>query len=340
MSASGSVDVSIIVVSYNTRELTLAALSSVHAQMSGSTYEIIVVDNNSSDGSADAIAAHHSRPRLIRSTGNLGFARANNLAAIEARGEYLLLLNPDTVVLDHAIDKLVAFARQHPEAGIWGGRTLFGDGSLNPSSCWGRMTPWNLFCRASGLTGVFPSFEFTNGESYGAWRRDSVREVDIVSGCFFLIRRQLWDRLGGFDPIYFMYGEEADLCLRARSFGARPMLTPEATIIHYGGASEPARTPKMVRLLAAKATLIDRHFSPATRALGLFLHKLWPMSRWFALGNLAPLLGSERTCHHARTWREIWLDRAEWQNGYRAASQAASASVSVPPFMNRQPNAT
>lgn len=338
MRSKKPLDVSILVVSYNTRAMTLAALDSVVAQTREASYELVVVDNASDDGSADAIADHPSKPRLIRSRDNLGFARANNLAARHAEGEYLLLLNPDTVVLDHAIDRLVAFARKRPDAGIWGGRTLFADHALNASSCWGRMTPWNLFCRASGLTGVFPRSEIFNGEAYGGWRRDCIRRVDIVSGCFFLIKRQLWERLEGFDPLFFMYGEEADLCLRARRFGARPLLTPDATIIHYGGASERARTAKMVKLLAAKASLIERHFSPGTRRLGLLLHKLWPMSRWFFLANMAPILGSQRLCTAARTWQEIWNEREKWQHGYPAARRGTSTPGASEPAFDHQPH--
>ena len=209
---------------------------------------------------------------LLAETANHGFAGANNLAARRARGEYLLLLNPDTLVLDGAVDRLLAFARANPRAGIWGGRTLYGDRSLNPASCWGRMTLWNLFCRASGLTGVFPRSELFNSEAYGGWDRGSERAVDIVTGCFLMIRRETWEALGGFDPAFFMYGEEADLCLRARALGAAPRVTPEAEIVHYGGAADTVRADKMVRLLSGKISLIDRHFPAWQRPLarGLF----------------------------------------------------------------------
>lgn len=311
-----AIDVSILVVSYETREMTLAALDSVVRETKDVSYELIVVDNASRDGSAEAIGQAFPEARLIASKENLGFARGNNLAAESARGEYLLLLNPDTLVLDGAIDKLVAFAKARPKAQIWGGRTVFLDGSLNPSSCWRRITLWNLFCRASGLTGVFPKSALFNSEAYGGWRRDSVREVDIVSGCFLLTRRDLWRRLGGFDPHFFMYGEEADLCLRAKALGARPAVTPQARIVHYGGASERTRTGKMVKLLAAKATLIERHFPAASSSMGLMLLAAWPLSRWVALSALARATGKARHAEAALTWGEIWTRRAEWMRGW------------------------
>ena len=288
---SAPIDVSIIVVSYNTLALTRAALDSVVAQTHVARYEVIAVDNASADGSAGMIASHPIGADLIRLDENIGFARANTLAARRARGRYILLLNPDTVVLESAIDRLVAFADCHPEARIWGGRTYFADGSLNPSSCWKRMTVWNLICRATGLTGLFPRIGAFNSEAYGGWARHHPRHVDIVSGCFLLIDRPLWSALGGFDPIYFMYGEEADLCLRARALGANPLITPSAQIVHYGGASEPARAGKMVRLLAAKETLIERHWNPLLVPLGQALLAAWPLTRMLALSTAAAITG-------------------------------------------------
>lgn len=321
MRASAPVDVSILVVSYNTHAMTAAALDSVLAETKSTSYEIIAVDNASGDGSAAMLQRHPAQPHVIALSDNIGFARANNLAAKSARGRYLLLLNPDTIVRDSAIDKLVRFAILFPKARIWGGRTLFADKSLNPSSCWGRMTVWNLFCRASGLTALFPRSEWFNGEAYGGWSRNTIRDVDIVSGCFFLIEKELWDGLGGFDPLFFMYGEEADLCLRARAFSANPTITPAATIIHYGGASERARSDKMVRLLAAKASLISRHWPSSTAPLGRALLAAWPASRAVATTLYGALTGNAAAQQNAKIWREIWARRSDWRQGYSAPQQ-------------------
>lgn len=318
MSEQSPVDVSILVVSYNTRDLTDAAIASVVAETHGLTYEIIAVDNASADGSVDMLRGHAANVRLIALDTNIGFARANNLAAAHATGRYILLLNPDTLIRENAIAELVAFARANPDAKIWGGRTLYGDGSLNPSSCWQRMTPWNLFCRATGLTAIFPKSERCNGEAYGGWDRSDVRGVDIVSGCFFLIERELWNILKGFDPLFFMYGEEADLCLRATRLGARPMVTPAATIVHYGGASERVRTDKLVRLLAAKSSLVSRHWSAQTRLLGRALNAAWPLSRLIATGIVAAFRPTAEHRDSADAWRQVWRRRQEWINGYRA----------------------
>jgi len=303
---------SIVIVSYNTREIALACVRSVFEQTTRTPFELLVIDNASADGSADAVEAEfEGRLRLMRSADNLGFARANNEAAKDARGELLLLLNPDTVVLDAAIEKLLAFAEAHPDAGIWGGRTLFPDRSLNPTSCWNRMTPWSVFCQATGLSKAFPRVPLLNPEAVAAWWTGGPRRVDIVSGCFFLIRRDLWDRLGGFDPSFFMYGEEADLCLRARALGARPMVTPDAVIIHLGGASERVRADKLVRLLKAKAMLVRRHVGgPAWLSVGLLA--LWSWSRAFAWAIEARVSPSPARRAAASAWTETWRRRREW----------------------------
>ena len=314
--SSQTPDFSVIVISYNTRDMTLACLASIYAQTTGD-FEVVVVDNASTDGSAEAIRAGFPQVRLIAESVNHGFAAAHHVAVPQCRAPWLLLLNPDTVVLDGALDRLMAFRRARPGAGIWGGRTVFADGSLNPTSCWRRQTLWSLFCRASGLAVVFSGSALFNPEAYVGWARDSEREVDIVTGCLFLIARETWDRLGGFDPVFVMYGEEADLCLRARALGLRPAVTPEATIIHYGGASESVWTDKLVRILRAKAELAKRHFAPGTRGLGLVLNAARPASRLLVLSVLAALTRRPRFRDAASTWRDVWGRRAEWYDGFR-----------------------
>jgi GT2 family glycosyltransferase len=307
--------VSVIVVSYNTREMTLDCLRSVAAETDPGLFELIVVDNASSDGSAAAIAALPG-VALTALGENIGFAAANNLAAGLARGDYLLLLNPDTVVLDRGIERLLDFAECRPDAGIWGGQTRFADGALNPASCWGRMTLWSLLCSATGFSALFRRSALFNPEGYGGWGRDAEREVDIVSGCFFLIRRELWNALGGFDLRFFMYAEEADLCQRAAARGARPRMTPEARIIHYGGASEPVRAPKTVRLLRGKATLLHKHWRPLPRRIGLALFDAMVLSRLGGYGLAAALTGRAAYRGRRDEWREVWRARPLWRAGY------------------------
>ena len=325
---NGNLDVTIIIVSYNTREMTVECIQSIVTQTTFIHYEVIVVDNGSTDRSAEAIRTNFPDVKLIASLENLGFAGANNLAAVHARGRRLLLLNPDTVVLDHAIDRLHEFAVSNPKCRIWGGRTVFPDGSLNPQSCWRRPTLWSYFCSATGLSRLKGSSLF-NPEGYGGWKRDTVRAVDIVVGCFFLIDKDLWEELHGFDSVFFMYGEEADLCLRARKVGARPTITPTATIIHYGGASEPDRVDKLIKLLAAKTTLIKRHWSPLSASAGRLLLLMGSLIRLVIFGIFYSLLGRADFQHNAQTWREVWRSRDRWIDGWSDIGTTASGDTSI-----------
>lgn len=303
-------DVTIIMVSYNTRDLTLRAIETLLASAGDVAFRLIVWDNASADGSADAIAAAYPQVELHRSHANIGFARANNAVAKMAESEFLLLLNPDTETHSGAVENLLAFARRNPQAGIVGGRTVFPDGSLNKASCWNRQTPWSLFCAALGLSHTFQNSRLFNPEEIGGWQRDSVREVDIVVGCFFLLRASLWHELGGFRERYFMYGEEADMCLRARKLGYRPMITPDAQIMHLVGASTAKREDKIVRLFKAKVTLIRDHWSNALQPVGIGL--LWLR---VALRMAALTLRPKRLAHHA-AWEAVWRQRKEWLRGY------------------------
>ncbi|WP_018294785.1 glycosyltransferase family 2 protein [Mariprofundus ferrooxydans] len=304
-------ELSIIIVSYNTKELTLACLKSVFEETEGVDFEVIVLDNNSSDFSAEAIASEYPQVQLIANKENLGFAGGNNLAAMDASGEFLLLLNPDTIILNAAIQNLLSFAKDNIHAKIWGGRTLFGDKSLNPSSCWRETYLWEIFCRSFMLSSLFPNSHVFNTGSYGGWDRSAVRQVDIVSGCFFMLKRDLWEKLGGFSPEFFMYGEEADLCLRAaKLYGAKPMVTPDATIIHYGGASEKLRADKMVRLLNAKRLLIKKHWPVWKYKLGMLIYPLYPMNRALVFR----VLGLIKKKYNAESsdWLDVWHRRKEW----------------------------
>jgi N-acetylglucosaminyl-diphospho-decaprenol L-rhamnosyltransferase len=306
-------DLTVIVVSYNTVTLTLEALRTLHATTLHTSFRCVVFDNASSDGSADAIAREFPQVELVRSDENLGFARANNLVAAAAETEWLLLLNPDTEAHEGAIDNLMAFAREHPEAGIWGGRTVFPDGSLNIASCWGQITPWSAFCSAVGLRAAFPKSAIFNPEAYGSWQRDSVRHVDIVTGCFLLIRRQLWNELGGFDERYYMYGEEADLCLRAKTLGWRPMITPDSEIMHIVGASSRKVARRVAMVAKARTTLIRDHWPSLLVPLGIFLMWLWGALRWLGTRPLT-IFGKQRDT--AQMWSDVWSTRHDWLKGF------------------------
>ncbi len=310
------VELSVLVVSYQTKDWTLAALRSLLAETRQVSMEVLVWDNASSDGSAETIAREFPQLSLFAEGENLGFGAANNALAERARGRRLLLLNPDTVVLDGAVDALWAFAERTPTARLWGGRTQFEDGRLNPSSCWGAPTPWSALCLGLGLARAFPRSAWFHPEGLGPWQRDSEREVPIVSGCFLMIDRDLWQELGGFHPDFFMYGEDADLCLRAQAHGARPRITPAAQIVHYGGASERGvRAGKMVRLFTAKAQLFRKFWGPWAARFGLWTLDLWVWVRRAGFG-VARLVG-RGSPESRRVWKEIAAQKSAWHSAWK-----------------------
>lgn len=301
-------DVSIIIVSYNTKKLTLECIESIYKQILNIDFEIIVVDNASSDGSADAIEKKYSKINLIRSKENLGFARANNMAAEQSTGAYLLLLNSDTVVLEGAVQKLFSFAEVREDAGIFGGSTFFADGSRNPSSCWSKPTLWSISCIALGLTSLFRKTKLFNPESFIWWDWSESREVDIISGCFLLIRKNIWDKLSGFSPDFFMYGEDSDLCLRAWNSGSKCVVFPNAKIVHYGGASDNVHSGKMIKLFTGKNLLLHKH--NISKSVIPYLFDLWALSRIIAYSFFSLLNKSYKSKYVS--WIEIYQSKSEW----------------------------
>ncbi|MCG8491229.1 MAG: glycosyltransferase family 2 protein [Sneathiellales bacterium] len=311
MTETKSAELTVIVVSYNTRDLTLKCLETLFENTQLKNFRTVVWDNDSHDGSAEAIEARFPQVDLIHSRENVGFAKANNLVAETATSEWLLLLNPDTEVYPNAIDELLEFSKENTKAGITGGRTVFPDGSLNIASCWKKISPWSAFCHAVGLTTVFPNRPFFNPEAMIDWERDSIRQVDIVVGCFLMIPTKLWHELGGFDLKYVMYGEEADLCLRAAEAGYQPMITPKAEIMHLVGASSSRKADKLKLVAQSRVTLIKDHWWKPLVPLGLLLMFVWVFSRFAAVKFLKP-----RNSASYETWTEMWSCKKEWLNGY------------------------
>lgn len=178
-------EVSIILVSYNTSSYIRRALESLFRETQLTSIEVIVVDNASSDDSVSMIRQFFPQVTLIESGANLGFAGGVQVGAKQATGRYLLLLNPDTVIINAAVDRLLHFARLHPNNGIWSGVTLNNNMSLNTQHAWSKPTLHDLFYSAVGLSKLFSKTCWFNNANYGCWDRETVKAVDIVSGCFF-----------------------------------------------------------------------------------------------------------------------------------------------------------
>lgn len=235
-------DVSIVIVNYNTCRLLDECIESIKRE-TRCEYEIIVVDNASSDDSCKMIKTKHPDVLLIENAENSGFAKANNLGFARARGRYFFMLNPDTVILDRAIDKLVDFMDNNHDAGICGPRNVGPDGALQ-HNCDHFPSVWNTLCYYASLGELFPKSRIFNRCWMRYWDYDGVRNVERMTGCSLMIRSSLFREVGGLDESYFMYFEETDFCYQAHLKGKKTVYFPYSCIIHYGGES--AKTVKSI----------------------------------------------------------------------------------------------
>lgn len=299
--------VSVVIVSYNGADWLDRCLDALLNDARPLVpLEVVVVDNGSAQPTQAVLDRWQTQVNVHRSGTNLGFGRGCNLGVELAAGSRIVLLNPDAVVRPGCIDALSRALDEHPGAGIIGGRTLRPDGTLEPSSCWGAPTLWSMFCFATGLSTALHGSRLFDPESLGHWQRDTDREVDIVTGCLLAVGRDTWDRLGGFDERFFMYGEDADLSLRAHALGFRPRITPEAEAIHAVGISSGRKAHKNRLLFTGKATLARTHWSRSRTRTGLAL--LWAGVAVRALGELV-LRAPEPA------WRPLVADRS-WLRGW------------------------
>lgn len=232
---------SILVVNWNTREDLLACLGSLRDAAIAVPHEVVVVDNASADGSADAVAAAFPVYRLIRASRNLGFAGGNNLAIAEATGDLLMLLNPDTLVRAGELEKLVAYLDAHPAVGIVAPRLVYGDGSFQLSAT-PFVTPADVYYEFARFPRALQPRAQREPRRLYAFDPVEAKAVDTVMGAAMLVRRAVVDQIGGLDEGYFMYGEEMDWCWRAKAAGWEVHWLPTAEVTHLGGRAA-ARVP-------------------------------------------------------------------------------------------------
>lgn len=278
-------DVSVIIVNWNTRELLRDCLKSVYEQAGDVNFEVIVIDNASADGSVEMVKNDFDQVTLIENSENVGFARANNQGIAVAKGRYVLLLNSDTVVLDSALARTVGFADDHPRAAVTGCRVLNPDGTLQPT-CFMFPSILNMLLSSTYLYKLFPKSRFFGRERMTWWDRNDVRPVDVVTGCFMLIRREAIDQVGLMDEQFFMYAEETDWCYRFKEKGWEVIFTPVAQIIHLGGQSTAKRPVAMiVQLRLSILRFISKHRGRFTRLVAGLLTAVFFTVRlpiWFA----------------------------------------------------------
>lgn len=230
-------ELSVIIVSFNVREYLRQALQSVIDSARNITHEITVVDNNSSDGSAEMVAVDFPSVRIIASDTNEGFSAACNRGIMASSGEYLLILNPDTLVRHDTLEKALSFMHENHDAGAAGARMHDGNGRFLPESKRGFPSPLTSLFKFTGLGKLFPRSALFNAYYIGDKPDDEMCRADILTGAFMMIRREALERSGLFDTDFFMYGEDIDLSWRIRKAGYFNYYLPDVMIIHYKGRS-------------------------------------------------------------------------------------------------------
>jgi len=284
-------DVSIIIVNWNTKGLLRDCLESVYAHAGDVDYEVIVIDNASADGSADMVRNNFKQAVLIENQDNRGFARANDQGMVVARGRYVLLLNSDTVVLENAIVNTVRFADANPQVAVVGCQVLNPDGTIQ-QTCFMFPSILNMVLSSSYLSKFFPQSRFFGRERMTWWDRSDTRQVDVVTGCFMLVRRKAIEQVGVMDERFFMYCEETDWCYRFRKNGWKVMFAPVGQIIHLGGQST-AKDPvaMLVQLRLSILKFIRKHHGWLAHLIARSLTVLFFAVRlpvWFAAALFRP----------------------------------------------------
>ena len=263
---------SVVFLSYNTRDLTEQALRTVLDAAEGMAVEIFVADNASVDGSAEMVEEKFPQVKLIRNGGNIGFAAGNNVALRQVAGEYVLIINTDTIVRRDTLSAMVEFLDAHPEAGACGCKILDPDGTLQLDSRRGFPTPVAAFCKMSGLSRLFPEHPVISHYHMTYLDPDRTEEVEVLSGSCMMVRKAAMDQVGLLDEDYFMYGEDIDWCYRIHQAGWKIYYVPTTEIVHFRGESGrgvPLRI--LYRKSQAMSIFVNKHMARRFRFFPLWL---------------------------------------------------------------------
>lgn len=311
--------ISAVIVSYNTRDMTLRCLTALNAELGGMAAEVFVVDNGSTDGSAEATREAFPAVSVIDLGRNAGFGAANNVAFARATGEYALLLNSDAFVRPGAITALVAAAGYDQRLAVIGPRLLNGDGSLQPS-CYKFPSPWRALCENTLLTAAFPNHPLLG--DFRTWPHNQPREVGFVIGACMLVRRSAIEEVGGFDEGFFLYAEEADWCRRFWKAGWRVLFTPAAEVVHLGGGSGKEQPAKVFcEFHRAQERFQRKHYG----LIGLAFFRLTMVAgaclriALFGIGAVLGRSGRDRSLRQVSRWLRI----LKWTVGFRGPGLAA-----------------
>ncbi|OQY20272.1 MAG: hypothetical protein B6I35_10690 [Anaerolineaceae bacterium 4572_32.2] len=291
-------DLSIIIVNWNVRELLQSCLRSIRPS-DEFDLETIVVDNASADGSVEMVRQEFPQVTLIANADNPGFTGGNNQGIAASRGRYILLLNPDTEVLDDALARMVAYMDAHPDVGVLGPMLLNSDGSVQ-SSRRRFPTPATAFVESTILQSCFPRHRLLRDYYVLDKPDETIAKVDWVTGACILIRREALDQVGLLDDGFFMYSEELDWCRRARDVGWKIIYYPEARVLHYGGqSSEQVKAFQIIRFNQSKIRYFRKHHGRLVAAL-LRAFLLMNYGYQLALESAKWLIGHKRYLRRER----------------------------------------
>ena len=253
-------ELTVVIVNYRVKYLLEQTLRSVEQAMQGIAGEVIVVDNLSGDDSIAFSRERHPEVTYIENQENVGFARANNQAIMQARGEYTLILNPDTIITPQCLQEGIAWMKSHPKCGAIGARMMDGNGVFSPESKRSFPTPWVSFCKIFGLSKLFPRSRWFAKYHLRYLSDLEPQNIDILSGAYMLCRTKLLQQLGGFDEDFFMYGEDIDLSYRIVKAGYENWFLP-TPMIHYKGESTHKNSIRYVRIFYdAMLIFYRKHF--------------------------------------------------------------------------------
>lgn len=276
------VDLSIIIVNYNVKEFIQNLLESIKSASLNLKTEIIVVDNASDDGSIELMKQKYPYVHLIENHRNEGFSKANNLGLKVAKGKYLLLLNPDTLVKEDTFEKMISFFESTPEAGMAGCKLLNTDGTLQLACRRGFPGPWASFTKVTGLSTLFPKSPLFARYNLTYLDENKTYEVDAISGAFMMIRREVYEKIGGLDETFFMYGEDLDLCYRVNQAGYKVYYVHSTEIIHYKGESTKRSNLNEVKVFYEAMHIFVKKYYSGSFFLLLFLRLAISIREMFA----------------------------------------------------------
>ncbi len=316
-------DLSIVIVNYNVKEFLSQCLDSIYQSKTDFGFEVIVVDNQSNDSGEAEILRQFPKVRWINNSENLGFGKANNVGFQAAQGTYTLILNPDTVLRSDTLQKSLDYLKTHPEVGGLGIQGIDGSGRFLPESKRALPTPLVALWKISGLSALFPTSKTFAKYHLGHLSKDENHEVDILVGCFMMVPTKLLLEVGGFDPRYFMYGEDIDLSYELQKTGRKNIYFAESKIIHYKGESTKRGSLNYVRMFyQAMILFAQKQFSGGAAwayksliYLGIYLRAALAVVARIARSAFAPVLDAAVLYFLLDTVKTYWELNHRFING-------------------------